>query len=137
MRSSLAIEQLKKLDKSNKLRKNKVDLYKRLLKDTSIKIPFTKYKNLENAAYHIFPILLSDGINRKSFIQQLQRKKIQSSIHYPPFWSFSKYKNIFNHKNYPVCSKVSDKQVTLPLYPNITDDEIEYVCNCMRDIIDE
>ena len=69
-------------------------------------------------------------------MNKLKDKGIQCSIHYPPFWSFSKYKNYFDAKNYPICSDISKRQVTLPLYPSLKEQEVEYICTSLRDIID-
>ena len=137
VRSAIAIEQLKKLDEANNLRKNKVELYKNNLQNIDVNIPFSSFDNLNTSVYHIFPILLPKGINRKKIMQSLQYKGVQSSIHYPAFWSFSKYKSIFESKSYPICKEISIRQLTLPLYPTMRDEDVNYVSDSLKEIINE
>ena len=137
IRSAIAIEQLKKLDEANKLRKNKVKLYKDNLKNIDVNIPFSNFDNLNTSVYHIFPILLPKDTDRRKIMENLQYKGVQSSIHYPAFWSFSKYKSIFESNNYPMCKEISHRQLTLPLYPTMRDKDVNYVCDSLREIINE
>ena len=46
------------------------------------------------SAYHILPVLLPDKCDRLEVINALKEKKIQTSIHYPPFGA-SKLMNIY------------------------------------------
>ena len=135
IRSALAIEQLKKLDESNKKRKKNVEIYINLLHKTSLCIPFLKNINFNKSSYHIFPILLPEKINRLNFMEKMKEKGIQTSIHYPPFWKFTKYKDFFDKNDYPICDKITKQQVTLPLYPSMTEENIFYVCNNIKDLI--
>jgi len=135
IRSALAIEQLKKLDESNKKRKKNVEIYINLLHKTSLCIPFLKNINFNKSSYHIFAILLPENINRLNFMEKMKEKGIQTSIHYPPFWKFTKYKDFFDKNDYPICDKITKQQVTLPLYPSMTEENISYVCNNIKDLI--
>ena len=56
---------------------------------------------------------------------------IQTSIHYPAFWSFSIYRNSFIEKDYPICSEISKRELTLPLYPTMKENEIIIVCKSL------
>ena len=128
MRSALAIVQLNKLKKANSLRKKHTNLYIKLLNNTEIKLPFLNEKNSIKSAYHILPILLPKNINREKVMKELQELGVQTSIHYPAFWSFSIYKNLFNKNNYPICEEICKRQITLPLFPNMKAEDINLVC---------
>ena len=100
-------------------------------------IPFKDIRYNEQCAYHIFVVLLPRGCNRKKLVNYLQDCGIQTSVHYPKFWSFSRYANEFNKTKYPVCDIIADNSLTLPLYPEIKDKEIKYVCKKLRSFINE
>jgi dTDP-4-amino-4,6-dideoxygalactose transaminase len=122
--------QLSKLEKNNQRRREIAEKYVELLKDTEhISIPFSNYEG--KPSFHIFPILLSEGINRYDFIQELRESGIQTSIHYPPIHLFTYYRERFGYKEgiLPKTEYVGKHEVTLPLHPLMTDTDVEYIAN--------
>jgi dTDP-4-amino-4,6-dideoxygalactose transaminase len=133
MASALGLAQLKKIDKNNERRMNIVEEYKRRLKAISeISIPFKDYK--EKSSYHIFPILLSENISRNEFIDRLKEKGIQTSIHYPPIHLFTYYRKMLGFKEgmLPKTEFVGEHEVTLPLYPTMVEEDVEYITSKIR-----
>lgn len=140
IRSAMGLIQLKKLNENNERRKAIVQLYKKHLESISdINIPFTsqymEYKG--KPSFHIFPILLGKGISRKEFMDKLNEKGIQASIHYPPIHQFTYYKEKYNFTDgmLPKTEFVSRREVTLPLYPTMSDEDVGYVSDVVREII--
>jgi dTDP-4-amino-4,6-dideoxygalactose transaminase len=130
IRSVLGIVQLSKLEKNNQRRREIAEKYVELLKDIEhISIPFSD--NEGKSSFHIFPILLSEGINRYDFMQELRESGIQTSIHYPPIHLFTYYRERFGYKEgiLPQTEYVGKHEVTLPLYPLMTDADVEYIAN--------
>ncbi|MEX1241543.1 MAG: DegT/DnrJ/EryC1/StrS family aminotransferase [Cyclobacteriaceae bacterium] len=127
MRAALGLVQLSKLEHANEQRKELALHYHKLLKDLEqIRIPFlqTSHKKL---AYHIYPILLPETINREGVFNSMKEKGIQTSIHYPSFKSFSAYKEEFKQYDTPVCDNICKQELTLPLYPTMTMGQVEMV----------
>ena len=135
LRSSLAKVQITKLKKSTLQRKKVFYLYKKELAGLPIKIPFQNINYSFKASYHIFPILLPSAINRDLLMKKLKKQGIQTSLHYPPFWSFSKYKNMFNSKKYPICKEICDRQLTLPFFPNMRKEDIKAVYLSLKKVL--
>ena len=77
------------------------------------------------------PILLPEQIDRNDIINFLKKKRIQSSIHYPAFWTFKAYKKKFKPSYCPISLNITEKELTLPLYPSMTFDEVELVTNAL------
>lgn len=132
LRSSLANVQISKLKKANLKRKKIFNLYKKMLLQLPISLPFQNLGFNYEAAYHIFPILLPKNLNRQLLIEKLKKQGVQTSIHYPSFWSFSIYKKIFKKAKYPICKEVCDRQLTLPLFPSMKEDDVKYVFNKLK-----
>jgi len=135
--SAIGLVQLKKLDKNNSKRERIVKEYiKRLKKIPEIIIPFKDYKD-ESPSYHIFPIILPENISRKDFMDELKKKGIQTSIHYPPIHLFTFYRKTFGFKNgmLPKTEYVGKHEVTLPLHPCMNIEDVRYIVSCVEDAL--
>ena len=134
IRSSLGLVQLDKLALANESRKKLVERYVENLNGVKgISIPFLELKNIESV-YHIFPILLDKKIDRVAFIGKLKEEGIQSSIHYPMFKNFTAFKGL-NLNDAPIAEDISIRELTLPLYPTMSLEQVDTVCNCVKNNI--
>jgi len=127
MRAAIGLVQLDKLPAGNARRKALTDRYRHRLAGSDISIPFASMPGDHVSAYHILPALLPEGCNRISVIESLKANGIQSSIHYPPFWNFTGYAGQFSPDDVPVAAEICDRELTLPLFPSMTDDEVDLV----------
>ena len=133
MNAALGIEQLKKLSNSNRIRRALIKIYIENLEETTgLSIPFLNYPR--DSAFHLFPILLDKDINRGKFMETLRRKKIQTSIHYPPIHKFSYYQKNFraSPNKLPLTEYVGEHEVTLPLHPLLKEKDILFVCDQIK-----
>ncbi|MFH1897223.1 MAG: DegT/DnrJ/EryC1/StrS family aminotransferase, partial [Candidatus Desantisbacteria bacterium] len=135
LRAALGIVQLEKLTCANRQRGVLVKTYvEHLSAIDELIIPFVNYPNC-TPAYHIFPILLSKGVDRLSVINSLKDEGIQSSIHYPAFNEFSAYKEE-GLCDTPIANEISRRELTLPLYPTMTIDEVKMVADALKKAIE-
>jgi dTDP-4-amino-4,6-dideoxygalactose transaminase len=133
IRSSLGLVQLDKLNDANARRKLLVERYIENLKEIpNITIPFLELTNIESA-YHIFPILLDKEIDRVAFIGKLKAEGIQSSVHYPAFKDFTAFKDI-GLNTVPIAEDIALRELTLPLYPTMSFDEVDLVSNSLKKV---
>lgn len=134
MRAALGIVQLEKLSAANKMRRQLTELYVDLLSGTKgISIPFLDHPD-SIPAYHIMPILLDSAIDRMAVINGLKVAGIQSSIHYPAFNDFSAYSSSGLNAT-PVAGEISKRELTLPLYPTMGFDNVQYVADCLKSVL--
>jgi dTDP-4-amino-4,6-dideoxygalactose transaminase len=127
--SALGLIQLQKLEEANNKRKKAVEHYFRRLDDvSSISIPYRHFSR-GKPNYHIMPILLSDSLDRSAIIESMKQDGVQTSIHYPAIQSFTAYKNKVNQT--PKSEYVSAHELTLPLYPAMTQEEVNIVCDAL------
>src|SRR5574341_45746 len=135
--SALGIEQLRKLRKNNAKRERLTKLYIGQLKEVEqIRIPFLSYPY--RSSYHIFPILLEERIERNWFMDEMKKRKIQTSVHYQPVHKFSYYQKHFPEScqvPLPNTEIVGQQEVTLPLHPLMSERDVLYVCNSMKTIL--
>ena len=127
--SALALVQLEKLEKANERRKKIVErYYSRLDEVPSLSIPYRHFSR-GKPNYHIMPVLLSDSIDRAAVIESMKSDGVQTSIHYPAIQNFSAYKDKVNST--PKAEYVCAHELTLPLYPGMTDEEVDIVCDAL------
>lgn len=134
IRSALGRVQLQKLERNNQLRREKTLLYHQLLQELcpEIGIPFQEHPGV--SACHLLPILLPSYTAREAFMEMMKSKGIQTSIHYPPIHLFSAYRE----QGFPASQKLENTEsltaheVTLPLYPALSDADIKLVVEAVR-----
>ncbi|PNX53414.1 MAG: DegT/DnrJ/EryC1/StrS aminotransferase [Thermoplasmata archaeon M9B2D] len=134
MRAALGLVQLDKLPAANAQREQLVREYIRQLDNVKgVSVPFLfQIDNPDyTPAYHIFAILLDAGIDRLAVIESLKEEGIQSSIHYPAFQGFTAYKEA-NLAETPYAMEISERELTLPLYPTMTMEEVTLVCDALK-----
>ena len=135
--ASLGISQLHKLDKLIKMRKEHAnDLSSRLSKHKEIKTP-TPLPNFEHI-YQMYSIVLSNHKLRDDLKNFLDQKRIFSKIYFEPIHLTSFYKERYQtRKNeLPVTEEISSKILTLPLYPNMTNDEKNYIVDSVDEFFE-
>jgi len=121
---------LKHLDKDNEKRQQVAKVYSNELgKINDIKI--INYDKMEFSNHHLFVIRRQNRDKLKSF---LEKKGIQTAIHYPFLITEQKFlKNLKKRKDYPIAKKITKEALTLPCHPNMEPKEAVYVCKNIKE----
>ncbi|MDC1247404.1 DegT/DnrJ/EryC1/StrS family aminotransferase [Amylibacter sp.] len=127
IRAALGIEQLKKLHEGNHSRQLLCERYNKNLSQGDIIVPFTNFAEKCISAYHIMPVILPENCDRTMIMNEMKNKGIQTSIHYPPFSSFSAYVDHLGALEVPVVDEICDRELTLPLHPRMSLRDVDYV----------
>jgi dTDP-4-amino-4,6-dideoxygalactose transaminase len=70
-------------------------------------------------------------------MEHMKSQGIQTSIHYPPIHKFTSYedgKNLYKI-TLPITEDVANRELTLPLYPTLTEDEVNEVVKSVQEAI--
>ncbi len=136
--SALGLAQLHKLAQNNQRRGEIVRMYWAGLQDTCLVFPFQQWEAQErvNPAYHVMPVLLPADMDRYAFMTKLRDAGIQSSIHYPPTHTFTDFRQNNDEDSLPKTEEVSLREVTLPLYPGMTNEQIELVSDTVQSLLE-
>lgn len=132
IRAALGNIQLEKLQSGNLKRKKLVENYKRFLSNVDVKIPYINLPLNHEGSFHIMPILLNNTNTRDQLMNYLKENHIQSSIHYPSFQSFAAYKYHIGLNDCPKAKRICDIELTLPLHPKMTVEDVEFICNHVK-----
>ena len=129
--SALGLVQLEKLEASNRRRREVSEFYRsRLSELDGLSIPYRQHPGI--SAAHLFPVLLDPELDRITFMEAMKEQGVQTSIHYPPVHQFSYYQNRFGEVSLPVTEDVGSREVTLPLYSSMTDEQVEIVVQSVK-----
>lgn len=128
IRAALGRVQLAKLDTHNERRRVLSTLYRDLFAELCprVHLPFENHPGV--SAHHILPMLLPRGADRLEFMEHMKENGIQTSIHYPPIHTFSAYKGaVVGGGGLALTDEIAAREVTLPLYPTMTDEQVHFV----------
>lgn len=126
---------LKYIDEAIERRQKVADLYIQNLKDCiEIKIP--KIKENQKNVYYVFNILAE---NRDKLVEFLKEHEIDTTIYYPKSLHLQKCFEYLGYKkgDFPVAERISEQIVALPIYPEITNEEVLYVCETIKKFYNE
>jgi dTDP-4-amino-4,6-dideoxygalactose transaminase len=135
IRAALGLEQLKKLAHNNALRKTWSELYRAKLANVNVEIPFQNHPG--QSAYHLFPVLLPQGADRKQVIDRMRQQQIQTSIHYPPTHCFTYYTGRYGSTSLPRTEDLARRELTLPLYPTMGEEAVELVVQALKTALEK
>jgi dTDP-4-amino-4,6-dideoxygalactose transaminase len=124
---------LKHLSVWNEARRRNSQLFNRLLKGTQhIIIP-------EEAAYarHIYHVYALRVKNRDKLMTSLGERGISCGIHYPiPIHLTDAYQFLgLGRGSFPVAEQCADEFLSLPMYPELSEEQIEYVCSEIKNFL--
>jgi dTDP-4-amino-4,6-dideoxygalactose transaminase len=107
-------------------RKHAGRYYKKLEKITGIKLPQVLHEC--RPVYHLFVVQVE---NRDRVADYLAKMGIHTAFHYPQPLHFQ---NAYRHLNYkknafPIAESYTAKLMSLPMYPELTPAQIDYVCD--------
>jgi dTDP-4-amino-4,6-dideoxygalactose transaminase len=128
IRAALLRAQLRKLPGFLHRRRLLFRSYEERLRGTPVRLPFTagsRAAEHEETAIHILPVLLPPGTDRAAVMARLKAAGIQTSIHYPPVHSFAAYRD--DRQELPHTEALAARQLTLPLYPTMAEDDVNVV----------
>jgi dTDP-4-amino-4,6-dideoxygalactose transaminase len=131
IRSALGLVQLHKLEDNNARRRTIGEHYRQEFgKLEYLSLPYNAHAGVSSA--HIFPVLLDNGIDRGGFIEAMHAQGIQTSIHYPPVHQFTYYRQSGNSIDLPLTEEMASREVTLPLYPSMSDEQLGLVIDAVK-----
>lgn len=118
---------LKHLDEDNNRRKQIAKMYYKGIKNSKIEWPTIKED--ESNVFHVFPVFCE---KRNDLQMYLKEHEIETLIHYPIPPHKQKCYGIWNELNLPVTERIHLKELSLPMSPCLSDEQVLYVIDCLN-----
>lgn len=135
--AAIGLAQLERYPGMLKRRAEIVDMYSRFFENTPVRMMKHSGKDFEGS--HHLGIVTIDGIDvdrRNEIIELMGEKGISANVHYKPLPMMTAYRNLgFDIKDYPNSYNIYRHEITLPLHTLLTDTEVEFVAEVLKDIV--
>lgn len=127
---------LQHLQKWNEQRRERAEFYGNLLAELSKDLAFPTPAPWAKAVYHLYVIRVQD---RDDLMAKLSAANIGTGIHYPiPLHQQKAYTNLgYIEGDFPVAERLAKEIVSLPMFPNLTEEQQRQVCAKIREILVE
>lgn len=138
MNAVIGIEQLKKVERFNKKRRENAERYlSQLAELKGVILP--KILQGRKHVFHQFTIRVTDdfGISRDGLIDYLKKKNITCGVYYPkPLHLHPHFMKLgYKEGDFPVAEKVAKQVVSLPVHPSLSVEEINYVITAIKEYV--
>lgn len=135
--AALGLVQLPKLDGFNKRRTELAQRYLNTLKDHPLLV---KPANGDGHSWHMFCICIdakSLGMTRHAVLEFLRDRDIAAGIHYPAIHTMPLYQRFgYGPGDFPNAEQIGEQTITLPLFPTMTDADVDLVCGAIHALLD-
>jgi perosamine synthetase len=131
IQAAIGVAQLKKLGRFNEKRIRNAEYLNQHLKVSGLELPHRK-KGVKHV-YHQYAVTIEEGfpMSRDEFMGYLKKKGIGCAIHYPlPIHKQPLYQRLgYTDENAkcPVATALSDKILSLPVHPALTEKDLMYI----------
>ncbi|WP_297514120.1 UDP-4-amino-4,6-dideoxy-N-acetyl-beta-L-altrosamine transaminase [uncultured Caulobacter sp.] len=135
---ALGLSQLKKLDRFVARRRELAALYARLLPERAPRARLAASPAHSDPALHLLTVLIdfeAEGVSRRTVVESLKAEGIGSQVHYIPVHRQPYYAGRYGIADLPGADAWYARCLTLPLYPAMTDGDVERVVDALAKIL--
>jgi len=136
IQAALGIPQLQKLDNFVETRRKYAEIYNEEFANVNGII--TPYERADvKHVYYLYPILL-ESLDRSQFIEKMRERGIGCSVHFIPLHLHPFYRKRFGfrERDFPNAEWVYEREVSLPLYPKMEENDLRYVIDNIKEILE-
>ena len=134
----LGRSQLRRHRENLKIRRFLAGLYDEKLKDIA-EVSIPKREGYVEDAYHLYPIMVNLEmlkVDRDQIIRAMRAEGIGATLHYPAIHTLAWHsKHLgYKHGDMPNCEMACERLITLPLFPQMTESDIDDVVGALEKI---
>jgi len=132
--AAICLVQLKKLDEANEIRRKIVQKYMKGFKDLDwMKLPAEK--SYVKSSWHMFVPKVQ---NRDGLVEHLTNLDISCGVHYLPLYMHPFFSDLISKgkiktANTPVVDRIWRNIITMPLFPGLSDDDLQKIIDVVKD----
>jgi dTDP-4-amino-4,6-dideoxygalactose transaminase len=132
-RAALLLSRLERLEADIARRRELTLRYRALLAQIDgIVVPFED-EQVQSSSCYVMPIMIEQDGRQAELSARMRQRGIQTSIFYPSIHRFSAYRTRFPDVSLPITELASRTELTLPLYPHMTDSDQDRVVTALAE----
>ncbi|MDG6958287.1 MAG: DegT/DnrJ/EryC1/StrS family aminotransferase [Nitrososphaerota archaeon] len=134
LQAALGLGQMEHIDEFVAVRRRNASLYNSFLKELGGKVSLPPEAPWAKNIYWMYSILVEDsfGISRQGLMDRLERDGVETRTFFYPVHAQPIYANLGIPGAYPVADAISRKGMNLPSGNDLTEDEVEFVCERIK-----
>ena len=133
LQCAILIEKLKRYDWELERRSSIAGRYTKAFSEMGTKCVAPRLKADRGSVWAQYTVLVAD---RDAFAAKLKEKGVPTSIHYPsPLHHQPVYADIRSRTNAPVAERISKNCISLPMFPDMTDAQVDHVIKAVREVV--
>jgi dTDP-4-amino-4,6-dideoxygalactose transaminase len=109
--------------------------YRKLLGETEFTGTGLKLTAAEPSARHVYHLFVVRVGRRDRVRAELTKRGIQTGVHYPVPCHWQPPLRRFAQRPLPVAEQSAGDLLSLPMFPHMTEDQVDYVCEALRDAL--
>ena len=139
IQAALGLAQLERFDALLARRRSMVERYERNLQGSDVWVmPHFTQDAASSAHLMITRVARVDADARNRIIESMAQRGVACNVHYKPLPMLSAYRGLgFDIARYPNALAFYENEITLPLHTLLSDDDIDYVCACYLEAIEQ
>jgi dTDP-4-amino-4,6-dideoxygalactose transaminase len=108
--------------------------YHRLLTELPLGLP--NLEDINSSAWHLYIIRLNDKTKRKAVFDGLRAAGIGVNVHYIPIHTQPYYQQLgFDWGYYPEAENFYERIISLPMFPELTDEQQQFIVNTLQQLL--
>ena len=137
MQAALLILQIDRLNEYRQGRQNLENLYRELLMDIDGLDFMEAPQRGEVSGHHLFTVLLPREVQRDEVLRKMEENGIGCAVNYRALHTLTYFKEKYGYKaeDFPIANEMGNRTITLPLYPKLSEGEVEIVCKTLKKVM--
>ncbi len=139
LNAAIGLAQMERAEEFRLSRQQVAEYYYNELADLPcLDLPVCKVPHKDHS-WHLFPVVLNSlsPVSRNRLVELLSEKGIGTSVHYKPVYRMSYYRDRagLDASHFPSCEKTWRGTFSLPIYPLLTAQELDYIVTSIWEIL--
>lgn len=139
IQAAIGIHQLPRIEEYRKRRKQIWERYNQAFQDLPVITPAPAEIRTRHA-YHLYTLLLDIkriNITRDQFLYEMHMRNVGTGVHYIALHLHPFYQKVYGYRSgdFPHAEWISERTVSIPFSPKLTDNDVDDVIEAVRDIL--
>jgi UDP-4-amino-4,6-dideoxy-N-acetyl-beta-L-altrosamine transaminase len=134
IQAGLGVSQMRRLDEFIAKRHTVAAGYARILQNLPVSLPFQDKDG--HSSLHLYPVVLNAPESRRAVFDHLRSNRVGVNVHYMPIYLQPYYEKLGFKRGYcPNAEAYYAGAISLPMYPNLTEEQQEQVAQVLSDAL--